>query len=314
LLAKLSCAFPDEQAATGVDMRREKTIYLTMILLIAGALSCLIDISHRIPPPLPAQFGQLGTVLLTLGAAAGLLAYIHVRRQWQSANVHDDLVSRVSHELRTPLASIRAYAEMLIDGEVRDEKTARASYEIIQSEATRLSRLVDNVLNMARIQAGHEQIVRCAVSMSALCRKTLDVIAPQASLKSIAIVSDLAPDTCLVLGDRDLLCQALLNLISNAVKYTPERGRITVQTVADVTRGKIIVRIYDTGVGIPPKDLPFVFDKFYRAEANNHMAPGTGLGLSLVKQIIQTVHHGRMMVESEVGMGSCFGFELNLIP
>ena len=175
----------------GVDMRREKTIYLTMTLLIAGSLACLIDISHRMPPPLPAQFGQLGTVLLALGAAAGLLAYIHVRRQWRTAHVHDDLVSRVSHELRTPLASIRAYAEMLIDGEVRDEKTARASYEIIQSEATRLSRLVDNVLNLARIQAGKEQIIRCPVSISALCRKNLEVIAPQAGLKSIEIVAEL---------------------------------------------------------------------------------------------------------------------------
>jgi two-component system phosphate regulon sensor histidine kinase PhoR len=285
-----------------------------MVLLVAGAMACLIDISHRMPPPLPAQFGQLGTVLLALGAAAGLLAYIHVRKQWQSANVHDDLVSRVSHELRTPLASIRAYAEMLIDGEVRDEKTARASYEIIQSEATRLSRLVDNVLNMARIQAKQDQIVRSPVSISSLCKKTLDVIAPQANLKSIEIVQDFSPDTYLVMGDRDLLCQALLNLMSNAVKYTPEKGRITLQTVADVARGKIIVRITDTGVGIPPKDLPFVFDKFYRAEANNHMAPGTGLGLSLVKQIIQTVHHGRMMVESQVGSGSSFGFELNLVP
>jgi two-component system phosphate regulon sensor histidine kinase PhoR len=294
-------------------MRREKTIVLTMVLLVAGALFCLIDISNQIPPPLPARFGQLGTVLLALGAAAGLLAYIHVRRQWQSAHIHDDLVSRVSHEMRTPLASIRAYAEMLIDGEVRDEKTARASYEIIQSEATRLSRLVENVLNMARIQARQDQIIRCPVSLSTLCIKTLDVIAPQANLKSIEIVTDLAPESYLILGDRDLLCQALLNLISNAVKYTPENGRINVQTVADVARGKIILRIYDTGVGIPPKDLPFVFDKFYRAEANNHMAPGTGLGLSLVKQIIQTVHHGRMLVESQIGKGSCFGFELNLI-
>ena len=84
------------------------------------------------------------------------------------------------------------------------------------------------------------------------------------------------------------------------------------QTVVDEAKKKVVTRISDTGVGIPPKDLPFVFDKFYRAEANNRMAKGTGLGLSLVKHIIETVHGGRMFVESHVGKGSCFGFELEL--
>jgi two-component system phosphate regulon sensor histidine kinase PhoR len=101
-------------------------------------------------------------------------------------------------------------------------------------------------------------------------------------------------------------------LLSNAVKYTPETGTITVQTVLDEARRKVITSISDTGVGIPPKDLPFVFDKFYRVEANNRMAKGTGLGLSLVKHIVETVHRGRIFVESNVGKGTTFGFELDL--
>jgi signal transduction histidine kinase len=88
---------------------------------------------------------------------------------------------------------------------------------------------------------------------------------------------------------------------------------VIVQTVVDEARKKIAVRISDTGVGIPPKDLPFVFDKFFRSEANSRMAKGTGLGLSLVKHIIEAVHHGRVLVESEVGKGSTFGFELDLV-
>ena len=113
-------------------------------------------------------------------------------------------------------------------------------------------------------------------------------------------------------ADKDMLYQAVLNLLSNAVKYTPDGGTIGVETLVDEARKTVTVKISDSGVGIPPKDLPFVFDKFYRAEANNKMAKGTGLGLSLVKHIVETVHQGRLIIESEVGKGSCFGFELHL--
>jgi len=109
-----------------------------------------------------------------------------------------------------------------------------------------------------------------------------------------------------------MLYQAILNVLSNAVKYTPNGGSIAVQTAADPERGKVLIRIIDTGVGIPPKDLPFIFDKFYRAEANKRIAPGTGLGLSLVRHIVETVHGGRVSVESHVGCGSCFVIELEL--
>ena len=138
------------------------------------------------------------------------------------------------------------------------------------------------------------------------------MIAPQAKGKQITLKEEMTPVFYQTLADRDMLYQAVLNLLSNAVKYTPEGGTITVTTLVDESKKKVVSRISDTGVGIPPKDLPFVFDKFYRAEANNRMAKGTGLGLSLVKHIIETVHHGRIFVESTQGKGSSFGFELDL--
>ena len=113
-------------------------------------------------------------------------------------------------------------------------------------------------------------------------------------------------------ADPTRLEQIVANLVVNAVKYTPEGGTITVQSEVDESKKRVSARISDTGVGIPPKDLPFVFDKFYRAEANNRMAKGTGLGLLLVKHIVETVHQGKIFVESQVGKGSCFGFELDL--
>ena len=244
---------------------------------------------------------------------AGVVAVLHdMTREKEVAEMKNDFVSSVSHELRTPLASIKAYVEMLIDGEADDEKTKREFYEVIQNEANRLSRLIDNILNISRIESGLVQINKQPQSLTVILKEAMEVIAPQARLKQINLVEQLTPVFYQTLADRDMLYQAVLNLLSNAVKYPPEGGTITVQTLVDEAKRKVIARISDTGVGIPPKDLPFVFDKFYRAEANNHMANGTGLGLSLVKHIIEMVHRGRIFVESHVGKGSCFGFELDL--
>jgi two-component system phosphate regulon sensor histidine kinase PhoR len=244
---------------------------------------------------------------------AGVVAVLHdMTREKEVAELKNDFVSSVSHELRTPLASIKAYIEMLIDGEYDDAKTQKEFYEVIQNEANRLSRLIDNILNISRIESGLVQINKQPQSLMVILKEAIEVIAPQAKLKQINLVEKLTPVFYQTLADKDMLYQAVLNLLSNAVKYTPEGGTITVQTLVDEAKRKVITRISDTGVGIPPKDLPFVFDKFYRAEANNHMAKGTGLGLSLVKHIVETVHRGRIFVESHVGKGSCFGFELDL--
>jgi len=244
---------------------------------------------------------------------AGVVAVLHdMTREKEVAEMKNDFVSNVSHELRTPLASIKAYVEMLIDGEADDENTKREFYEIIQNEANRLSRLIDNILNISRIESGLVKVNKQPQSLMVILKEALEVIAPQARTKKIKIDERLTPAFYQTMADKDMLYQAVLNLLSNAIKYTPENGTITVETDVDEARNTVTVRISDTGVGIPPKDLPFVFDKFYRAEANNRMAKGTGLGLSLVKHIIETTHQGRLFVESSVGKGSCFGFELKL--
>ena len=244
---------------------------------------------------------------------SGVVVVLHdMTREKEVAQMKNDFVSNVSHELRTPLASIRAYVEMLIDGEAEDERTKREFYDVIQNEANRLGRLIDDILNISRIESGVMKVAKEPQSLTVIIKEALEVIEPQARQKNIRIREKLAPIIYQVQADKDMLYQAVLNLLSNAVKYTPEGGSIITETVYDETRKMVSVRITDTGVGIPAKDLPFVFDKFYRAEANSRMAKGTGLGLSLVKQIVETVHHGRMFVESQVGKGSCFGFELKL--
>ncbi|MGH7176872.1 MAG: sensor histidine kinase, partial [Tepidisphaeraceae bacterium] len=272
-------------------------------------------VEHQFPAA-----GQLRAFKVTLSCVtdqadepAGVVAVLHdMTREREVAEMKNDFVSNVSHELRTPLASIKAYVEMLIDGEADDEKTKREFYEIIQNEANRLGRLIDNILNISRIESGLVKVNKQPQSVTVILKEAIEVIAPQAMLKQIRIKEELTPVFYQTSADHDMLYQAVLNLMSNAVKYTPEGGSVTVHTSVDEDRRKVIARISDTGVGIPPKDLPFVFDKFYRAEANNRMAKGTGLGLSLVKHIIETVHNGRIFVESHVGQGSCFGFEMDL--
>jgi two-component system phosphate regulon sensor histidine kinase PhoR len=244
---------------------------------------------------------------------AGVVAVLHdMTREKEVAEMKNDFVSNVSHELRTPLASIKAYVEMLIDGEADDEKTKTEFYEVIQNEANRLSRLIDNILNISRIESGLVKINKQPQSLAVIMKEAIEVIAPQVKSKQINLIEQLTPIFYQTIADRDMLYQAVLNLLSNAVKYTPEGGSITVQTEVDEAKKRVSTRISDTGVGIPPKDLPFVFDKFFRVEANSRMAKGTGLGLSLVKHIIETVHHGRILVESTQGKGSTFGFELAL--
>jgi two-component system, OmpR family, phosphate regulon sensor histidine kinase PhoR len=233
-------------------------------------------------------------------------------KEKEVAEMKNDFVSNVSHELRTPLASIKAYVEMLIDGEATDDKTKNEFYEVIQGEANRLSRLIDNILNISRIESGLVKVNKQPQSLAVIMKEAIEVISPQAKVKKIEVKEQLTPVFYQTIADRDMLYQAVLNLLSNAVKYTPEGGTITVMNEVNEAKKKVCARISDTGVGIPPKDLPFVFDKFYRAEANNRMAKGTGLGLSLVKHIVETVHHGRILVESVQGKGSTFGFELDL--
>ena len=244
---------------------------------------------------------------------AGVVAVLHDKtREKEVSEIKNDFVSMVSHELRTPLASIKAYIEMLIDGEAEDEKTEREFYEVIQNEANRLGRLIDNILSLSRIESGLASVTKQPESLAEIAKDALEVIAPQAQQKQITLTQDLPGPIYKTLADRDMLYQAMLNLIGNAVKYTPAGGCVDVKVSIDEQKRKATATISDTGVGIPPKDLPFVFDKFFRAEANSRMAPGTGLGLSLVKHIIESVHQGRIFLESRVGSGSCFRFELDL--
>ena len=256
----------------------------------------------------------LSCVMTAQGEVSGVVAVLHdVTREKEIAQMKTDFVSNVSHELRTPLSSIKAYVEMLLDGEADNEETQREFYEIISGEADRLNRLIDNILNISRIESGVVRVVREPLSLTEIAKQVLSVTSPQAKTKNITLEEHHAPVYHQVEADKDMICQAVMNLVGNALKYTPEGGTVTVTTNTDERRGVAVCEVTDTGVGIAPKDLPHVFDKFYRVRGHSKMAKGTGLGLTLVKHIIETVHDGKLTVVSEAGKGSTFSFELPIL-
>jgi two-component system phosphate regulon sensor histidine kinase PhoR len=241
----------------------------------------------------------------------GVVTILHdLTREREVSQMKTDFVSKASHELRTPLSSIRAYVEMLVDGEAGDEEARREFYQIIQNETHRLARLIDNMLNISRIEAGIVQIERRPVDLRAMCERAIATLEPQAREKQITFRRRLAAADLKVEGDEDMLYQVVLNLASNAVKYTPEGGRITITADSDGLARSVLVSVSDTGLGVPPDAVPRLFDKFFRVENYKRIAQGTGLGLSLCKHIVEAVHRGEIGVESDLGMGSRFWFTI----
>lgn len=268
------------------------------------------DITLRRLPE--ADHGETGAAE---GEAAGfVVAVLHdATREREASKVMSEFVSHVSHELRTPLSSLKAYAEMLMSGEAEDEQTRREYCGIIEAETDRMARLIDEILNISRIESGVVKVSKEPVALALVVREVVDVMKPQAERKQIKLLDELSPVAHEVLADRDMMKQAVLNLTSNAIKYTPDGGRVRVVMRVNEGERTLTVEVSDTGLGIPEADLPRVFEKFYRVKANSKIAKGTGLGLNLVKNIVETVHGGKVAVQSKVGAGSTFSVTLPLV-
>lgn len=243
----------------------------------------------------------------------GAAAVLHdITREREVSQMKNDFVSHVSHELKTPLASITAYSEMLADGEADDEETRKEFYSVIQNQAKRLNRLIEDILNISRIESGLIKVSKEQASLTMLIEEQLQMIRSYAEEKNIKIIGQKPIVFDQVRVDKDMVSQVIVNLLSNAVKYTPGGGSVRIATEVDEIERLVRVIVTDTGVGIPEDEVEHVFEKFYRVGVNKKQAKGTGLGLNLVKQIVEKVHDGRVFVRSKVGEGSTFGFELPL--
>jgi two-component system, OmpR family, phosphate regulon sensor histidine kinase PhoR len=212
-----------------------------------------------------------------------------------------DFVANVSHELKTPLTSISGYAETLI-GETPDPETARRFLSTILGNARRMQRLVDNLLDLARIEAGHWQPEREPVDLASAATEAWSSLRNQSAAQRVGFNVEVAPDAQTVLADPDAVGQVLTNLFDNAVRYTPSGGHIVFRSVRE--GAGVAISVSDNGSGIVREHLPRIFERFYRADlSRSRDEGGTGLGLSIVKHLVEA-HGGRVSAESGRGIGT----------
>lgn len=223
--------------------------------------------------------------------------------------VKSDFVSAVSHELRTPLTSIKGYASILMTGKLGEvTPSQKERLKKIDKHSNSLTRLVNNLLDIARIESGRVQMDIKELSIKEVLDSTVDIISPQIKEKNISLKINIKTKSDKIKADSSQLERVFVNLIGNAVKFTPEKGKIIIS--CQDKKDSVEFSVEDTGIGIPSDDVNKVFQEFFRADnALDQKVKGTGLGLSLVKKIIEA-HRGKIWVQSELGKGARFSFTI----
>jgi len=226
-----------------------------------------------------------------------------ITRKKEIERMKNEFVSQVSHELRSPLASIKGFTSTIIQDDEMDAETRNYFLSIIDSESDRLSRLIENLLDISKIESGYIKMNFVENPIQETVSLALAHISPLAQAKQIKLHSKLPSESLKIVYDNDKIFQVLTNLLSNAIKFTPETGKVEISVRKNSVGVEIIVA--DSGIGIPKKDLDNIFKKFFRVEGPEIKVRGTGLGLAIVKEIVQS-HHGKISVESELGKGTKF--------
>lgn len=257
-----------------------------------------VSVEGQRPRILEIQVMPLGQELR--GSAAVFRDVTALRRLEQ---VRKDFVANVSHELRTPITAIRGYAETLRDGALRDPEHAPRMVEIIHRQSERLSTLISGLLELSRLESGELQFDGGPLPLAEVVARAADVVRPNADQKRIRMSLEVEAGLK-VIADARALEQVVLNLLDNAVKYTPEGGEVVVSGAREGTRCALFVR--DTGPGIDEKHQPRIFERFYRVDkGRSRDTGGTGLGLSIVKHLVGAMQ-GDVRLSSRPGEGSTF--------
>jgi signal transduction histidine kinase len=244
------------------------------------------DYQQRVKIDSPSEVKQLGD------------DFNHMVERVKSAQQTErEFVANVSHELKTPLTSIQGFAQAIRDGDASDTQHAAS---IIYDETARLQRLVNTLLDSARIESGATQMSKHSLDLNELAGACVAKMQPRATEAGLLLVAQLASELPIIVGDGDRLAQVLTNLIDNALKHT-ERGQVAVET--KTSKGGAELSVSDTGGGIPPNDLPHIFDRFYQADKSRSGGKGSGLGLAICKQIVDA-HGGKIDAQSVTGLGT----------
>lgn len=243
------------------------------------------------------ELGELGRAFNSM---AGRLAQVEQRRR--------EFIANASHELRSPLSSVKALSQALIDSGERDPAVYREYLRDIDSEMDRLARLTENLLQLARMEEHEElQARREEQAVAGVVDHVAGFMAPLAAARGVRLVTGVTGEPVWPL-DRDLVVRVLYNLTDNAVRYTPAGGEVRVE--AEAGKRELVLRVRDTGEGVPPEDLEHIFERFYRVDkARTRATGGAGLGLAIVRQAV-TLHGGRVTVESTPGAGTAFEIRL----
>jgi histidine kinase len=228
----------------------------------------------------------------------------------QTESMRRELLANVAHELRTPLASIKGYMEGMIDGVL---PTGPDTMQQIYHEADRLQRLVNDLQELSRVEAGAFELKPHSLAITDLVRQTAARLWPQFEEKRVNLNLELLENLPQVMADEDRISQVLLNLVGNALQYTPSGGTVTI--AAQIQHEELLVSIHDNGLGIPTEHLPHIFNRFYRVDQSRSRAGGgSGVGLTIAKHLVEA-HGGQIWASSAgSGQGSVFSFTLPLIP
>ncbi len=244
------------------------------------------------------------------GAVVGIVASLSdITKQRELQEMKTEVMSLVTHELRTPITAIQGMSEVLAQFDV-DPDRRREMHAAINEEAKRLARMIDEYLDITRLEAGAHPLKKTPLRLDTLVERVLLLLGPLASSRSITIDREFGENLPAVMADPDLLAQAVTNVIANAIKYSPRGRKIRVSVRTDGS--DLLIEVADKGYGIAPANLKRIFEKFYRIpRVENADEPGTGLGLALVREIMDS-HGGYVSVESELGTGSTFTLRLPL--
>jgi len=244
------------------------------------------------------------------GEARGVVMVLHdITELRRLEQVRTEFVANVSHELRTPLTAIHGYLETLLDGALEEPENARRFLEIVFRHTERLGRLTDDLTDLSNIELGRISLRLEPTSVADVADSVLAIIAPRAVTGHVTVEAKLPAGLPEVVADRDRLAQILINLVDNAVKYTPKGGRVWLEGRVREP-GVVEVAVCDTGTGIPKADLPRLTERFYRVDkARSRELGGTGLGLAIVKHLV-LAHGGELTIDSELWKGTTVRFTL----
>ena len=224
-------------------------------------------------------------------------------------SVRRDFVSNISHELRTPLASMKALVDTLRDGAMTDPPAAERFLARMEVEVDSMTQMVQELLELSRIESGQAPLRMFPTDVALLVAPAVERLRPQAERADLTLTVSLPAALPKVMVDADRIRQVIINLVHNAIKFTPAGGQVSV--TARCVHDSVMVAVADTGIGIPSSDLPRIFERFYKAD-RARSGGGTGLGLAIAKHTIQA-HNGHIWVESVESQGSTFSFTLPLV-